>query len=133
MWYLIVHPDHIHHAPPGLTGRGSLNDLSCMCVCPGDWTDFSEVPGSIFFKLGTLMKYHKGLMHAKQILALCQNKAIMEFCFLSLCINPLTDYFHILYSERLQQGLGTCQIQFDYVVKYGNYGCFSFNFDIFLS
>ena len=43
-------------------------DLKMTNVCPSMhaiWSDFSQVPDLIFFKLGTVMTYHGGFMHAK--------------------------------------------------------------------
>ena len=64
----------LHHPPAVIIDhhRGISKGVMAVhvCMCPSTWSDF--------FKLDT-MRYLGGLMHIKQILALCQNVAIMHF------------------------------------------------------
>ena len=74
-------------------------------------SDFSKVPGPIFFKLGTVMSYYGGFMHVKQvynahttqILALCQSVTILDFFInFEIFLDPVdavTHSFKIWYSE----------------------------------
>ena len=66
-------------AIPGSHRRGILKWSQAVFT-----SDSSEVPGQIFFKLCTAMRYRGCLMHVNPILALCQNMLIMGVFILIL-------------------------------------------------